>query len=235
MLKSFYLSFEDPAKNLAYDEALLKEETSDSYLRFWESSSLFIVLGHGNKVSEEVHIEKAERDGIPILRRCSGGGTVIQGPGCLNYSFILSTEDEKFNTITSTTESIMSTQAEAISELLSPIDVRGTSDLSFKNKKFSGNAQRRLNQKCLFHGTLLYNFDLSLIETYLKHPPKEPDYRKNRSHLDFVQNIPTTSDNLIKVINKKWNAERKIPPQNLDFLHSLTTKYMTKNWIYKFN
>ena len=49
----------------------------------------------------------------------------------------------------------------------------------------------------LFHGTILYDFNLKEIENFLKHPPKEPGYRKSRTHLDFVRNIPIKKDELI--------------------------------------
>ena len=56
-------------------------------------------------------------------------------------------------------------------------------------KKFSGNAQRRAKYHILHHGTILYKFDLSLISRYLNMPQEIPEYRKHRSHTDFVTNV----------------------------------------------
>ena len=39
--------------------------------------------------SEDVVIDACRADGVPILRRTSGGGTVVVGPGALNVSVIL--------------------------------------------------------------------------------------------------------------------------------------------------
>ena len=80
-----------PAENLACDEALLDlcEEAGVEILRFWESRQIFVVVGYGNRVASEVNVEECRRRGVPILRRCSGGGTVVQGPGCLNYNLTL--------------------------------------------------------------------------------------------------------------------------------------------------
>src|ERR1044071_4819214 len=78
-----------PVENLACDEALLDEcESSDvpGFVRFWESSSYFVVLGYGKHLEQEVFSEVCAQENIPILRRCSGGGTVVQGPGCFNYT-----------------------------------------------------------------------------------------------------------------------------------------------------
>ena len=81
------LTIPSPAENLACDEALLDWcESGDGVecLRFWESPEPFVVVGYANKVETEVNVAACEARKIPILRRCSGGGTVVQGPGCLN-------------------------------------------------------------------------------------------------------------------------------------------------------
>src|SRR5688572_6131078 len=91
------LTFPTPAENLACDEALLdlcEAGFADEVLRFWESPTHFVVVGYGNKVDSEVEVAACRADGIPILRRCTGGGTVLQGPGCLNYSLVLRIEGE---------------------------------------------------------------------------------------------------------------------------------------------
>ena len=82
------------------------------------------------------------------------------------------------------------------------VELKGISDLAINNIKFSGNAQRRLKKAILFHGTILYNFQLSLIEKYLKHPPIQPAYRENRPHDQFIQNIPLKKPLTIKYIRK---------------------------------
>ena len=90
-MKLFDLTLPTPAENLACDEALLNEcETrGGAALCFWESTVPFVVVGYGNEVAREVNAVACEADGVPILRRCSGGGTVLQGPGCLNYALVL--------------------------------------------------------------------------------------------------------------------------------------------------
>ena len=90
------LSFDDPAQNLALDEALLdaaEEGRSGDTLRFWESPSTFVVLGTAQVFAIEVHEAACRRDGVPVLRRCSAGGCVLQGPGSLNYSLVLCLEN----------------------------------------------------------------------------------------------------------------------------------------------
>ena len=74
------LSLESPEENLALDEALLLEAEAAAakgrelgYLRFWESSRPFVVLGVSSALKEDADVERCRKDGIPILRRASGG------------------------------------------------------------------------------------------------------------------------------------------------------------------
>ena len=75
--------------------------------------------------------------------------------------------------------------------------------------KFSGNAQRRRRHALVFHGTILYGFDLSLIDALLKFPSAQPEYRASRSHSEFVRNIsaapaPWTSCGPLRFKRPRW-------------------------------
>ncbi len=122
-MKFLDCTFETPEENLACDEALLdlcEDGLAPEILRFWEPHGYFVVAGYSNKIRTEVHWEECEKQNVPILRRPSGGGTVLQGPGCLNYSLILQMEGrEEFKSLTSTTQLIMETHAKTLSILLS--------------------------------------------------------------------------------------------------------------------
>src|SRR5947209_8847007 len=112
------LTLPTPAENLACDEALLDAAESGSggeVLRFWESPEYFVVVGYANKVATEVNVAACEARGIPILRRCSGGGTVVQGPGCLNYALVLRiTDDGPTHSISTANQFIMERNRAAI-------------------------------------------------------------------------------------------------------------------------
>src|ERR1035437_9565912 len=91
-MKLFNLNLPSPAENLAADEGLLdncEAGHGEETLLFWEPRETFVVVGYANKVGTEVNVAACEAKGIPIFRRCSGGGTVVQMPGGLNCSLIL--------------------------------------------------------------------------------------------------------------------------------------------------
>src|SRR5262249_51985287 len=79
------------AENLALEEALLlqAEQGGPEVLRLWEWRQQAVVLGAAGRLAQEVDEAACMNDGVPIVRRSSGGGAVVLGPGCLNFSLIL--------------------------------------------------------------------------------------------------------------------------------------------------
>ena len=237
-MKLVDLTLPSPADNLAADEALLDqaEAGGDEVLRFWESPEPFVVVGYANKVATEVNVSACQAAGIPVLRRCSGGGTVLQGPGCLNYALVLRiTADGPFETISAANWSIMERNRTALDTLLQrTVEVRGHTDLTVDGVKFSGNSQRRRKDFLLFHGTFLLNFDLSLISKFLPMPSKEPDYRNHRSHTDFLTNLNVSAESVKTALTAKWDANvaADLPMEAVARL--VADKYSQRNWNFKF-
>lgn len=229
--------FSTPEEHLACDEVLLDlcESGGEESLRFWEFPRHFIVLGSSNRVQEEVFVERCRTDGVPILRRHSGGGTVLQGPGCLNCSLVLRIDSNgPTGSITDTTNFIMQRHARILTNLLrEEIEMKGSSDLVIASKKISGNAQRRKLRALLFHGTLLLDFDLSLIERYLKMPSKQPAYREERNHSQFVRNIPVSAEAVRQALRVEWNASesRGVPKESIAAL--VHAKYSRDDWNFR--
>ena len=184
-------SFRDPIDNLCYDDVLLQLAESGSIscaLRFWESKTPFIVLGRSGKVAEDLHRDAVLADEVPVYRRSSGGGTVVQGPGCLNYALVIPKEKAWVDVRASYT-AISEWLLQALLSCGVQGDYEPISDLAVGGRKFSGNAQRRGRSHILQHGTILYDFDLAWITRWLAQPQAQPPYRGNRPHADFVVNV----------------------------------------------
>src|SRR2546429_10004517 len=116
------LTLPSAEENLACDEVLLDlcdEGDAGEVIRFWEPAQYFVVVGYGNKLATEVNVPFCQLNTIPVLRRCSGGGTVLQGPGCLNYSLILRIDsDPALQTVTGTNRFVMERNRAALETLL---------------------------------------------------------------------------------------------------------------------
>jgi lipoate-protein ligase A len=250
-MKLLDLTLASPAENLACDEALLNwaEAGGGELLRFWEPREHFVVVGYANKVETEVNVAACAAWRIPIFRRCSGGGTVLQGPGCLNYTLILQIAGRRsLASISGANKFIMEQNLVAIepearsqkSEVR--IAVQGHTDLALVTghssvvtaRKFSGNSQRRQKRSLLFHGTFLLNFDLPLVNELLRMPSKQPDYRTHRGHDEFLVNLNLPANRLKSALRGVWDADGEMHDFPDEEVHRLTTeKYSTVKWNFK--
>ena len=245
-MKYLDLTLSSPAENLACDEALLEkceEQGGDEVLRVWEPREYFVVLGYANHAATEANLELCLQQNIPVLRRCTGGGAVLQGPGCLNYSLILKIS-ETGGGITATNCAIMKRQQAALESALTgaqtklvpgEVTVAGITDLALAGMKFSGNAQRRKKAFLLFHGSFLLNFDLSLIDRLLPMPSQQPDYRHHRRHSEFVINLGLAPDEVKAALRSEWQTGEEANVPSLEAIQTLVRgKYSTAEWNLKF-
>ena len=239
-MKFLPLTLPTPEENLACDEALLEaveKGESDDVLRIWNALSYFVVVGYSNRVETEVNVPFCHSQGVPILRRCTGGGTVLQGPGCLNYSLILRIGDSaSLSSITRTNEYIMARNRDALTPLLGPeLRVEGHTDLTLNGLKFSGNAQKRKLKALLFHGTFLLGLDPGMVERTLRMPSKEPGYRANRSHRDFLINLEVPTHQVDSALAQAWAAQEALTPIPTEATARLVKeKYRCSEWNFKF-
>ncbi len=239
-MKYLDLTFAEPAHNLACDEALLEacenESLDGGLLRVWQPQSYFVVLGHSNRVAAEANVAACAEAKIPILRRASGGGAVVLGPGCLNYSLILDCQAHAIKNIATAFHYVLERHSHLI-ETLTGREVRigGVSDLTIGGRKFSGNAQYRKSRYVLVHGTLLINFELAMIERCLLLPPKQPEYRDNRPHLEFVANLELANEQLLNGLREIWQADGECSVAALSRVEVLARqRYERADWSNKF-
>ncbi|HEX2931506.1 MAG TPA: biotin/lipoate A/B protein ligase family protein [Candidatus Binatia bacterium] len=239
-MKYLDLSFADPAANLACDEALLElfetEKPNDGILRVWEPTTHFVVLGHSNRLRTETNQAACAENKIPILRRISGGGAVMQGPGCVNYSLILDIHAHGLRNIRDAFRYVLQRHSQFIDALSgAKTSIEGISDLVVAGRKFSGNAQYRKSRFVLVHGTFLLRFDLSLIDRHLKIPAKQPDYRLNRPHLEFLINLKLDSGRVRESLRAGWSAAEELFPVPFTRIEALVKeRYAREEWSGKF-
>jgi lipoate-protein ligase A len=111
------------------------------------------------------------------------------------------------------------------------VTIEGHTDLAVGGLKFSGNAQRRKRDWLLFHGTFLLKFDLGLIEKLLLPPPRQPEYRRGRSHTKFVTQLNVASDVVKSALRDAWatnTPQTDIPCDRI--IQLVTEKYSRDEW-----
>lgn len=196
-------------ENLALDEALLDEAESSGEvletLRFWESATPLVVVGRSSSIDREVNVSHCRELGLKVLRRTSGGAAIVTGRGCLMYSVVLSYEGRPaLRSLDQAHAFVLSTIAAALRSRVPQIARQGTSDLATGSLKCSGNSVRCKRRALLYHGTLLYDFDLALIQRCLQMPPRVPEYRRGRSHDEFVTNLPLDAATIRAALVDAW-------------------------------
>jgi lipoate-protein ligase A len=239
-MKLCELTLPTPEENLACDEALLEQceaGAGGELLRFWEPAQYFVVVGYANRVAAEVDLPFCRNNRLPVLRRCTGGGTVLQGPGCLNYSLFLRIDrDDLQRGIAATNDFILARHQAALSALLrARVERQGQTDLALAGLKFSGNAQRRKKNFLLFHGSFLLDFDIGLVQKALPMPSRQPEYRGNRSHADFLVNLKQPPHLLKAALCTAWEATAPMTELPRDAIRQLVdSKYGRDEWNFKF-
>jgi lipoate-protein ligase A len=211
-----------PAENLAFDEDLLARDNPLEYLRLWESPTPIVVVGRSSKLEVEVNERACLESNVPIVRRVSGGAAIVTGPGCLMYAVVLDLERRPELAMVDRAHAwVLGQTVQALRPLVANVSCAGTSDLVLlpeaqpslgescgdpgtTARKFSGNSIRLKRTRLLYHGTLLYDFDLTLIPRLLYAPPRQPDYRNGRAHEQFVTNLPIDGETLRRALTGHW-------------------------------
>jgi lipoate-protein ligase A len=182
----------DPQSNLDWEESVFRSLRllPRPALLFYTNSPC-LVLGRSNRPEQWANLEAAAADGLPVIRRFSGGGAVYHDLRNLNYSFILprtllgrllGTGGTDVGRYIDLFRGIV---IEALSSSGPGYAATGVSDVSLNGLKVSGNAQRIAAEVVLHHGTVLLGCPLAEFERYLPIPPNRPGV----AHSGFVTGL----------------------------------------------
>jgi len=149
-----------------------------------------IVLGFSGKPKLLVNEEERQKQGVRMLRRFTGGGTVVVDHRTVFASWLLGTD-----TVATTKpfpREIMQWSAGFYAEAFKHLGVNDftlrADDYTVGDLKIAGNAQAISAEKYIHHTSFLYDYDDKLLNV-LKIPSKQPEYRANRGHSSFLTRI----------------------------------------------
>lgn len=125
---------------------------------------------------------------------------------------------------------VLERNASALRGLSLDVVRRGTSDLAWGDKKFSGNSVRLKRDHLLYHGTLLYDFPLHLAQELLGTPPRQPEYRQARSHSEFLVNLPAQREHLLAALRSAWQADRTLVDWPKERTQQIAERYARPDW-----
>jgi len=170
-------------QQLQWEEALLRVDKRNWCL-FNHGSPPAIVMGISGQVGEVIARKCWEQCPLPLIRRFSGGGTVVVDQETLFVTLICQADALP---IPPFPRSLMQWTAEHLYRPLFhslPFQLR-ESDYTLGQRKWGGNAQSILKGRWLHHSSLLWDYRSEYMDLLLL-PPKTPVYRQQRSHLDFL-------------------------------------------------
>lgn len=148
----------------------------------------YVSLGASNKAETSAYIDSCAADGIGIFQRLSGGEAVFLSPNCAIYSHILvAYKLPKSSEFFSENLSLVQNALENLG--VRGIERKGISDLSINGRKILGCAIYRKQNFLMYQAVINVCEDPLVIQKYLKAPQREPDYRANRSHAEFVTSL----------------------------------------------
>jgi lipoate-protein ligase A len=154
----------------------------------WQPTETVVVIGNGSAPEVELHTPNIVADGVPVLRRDSGGCSVTLTPDMLCVSIAAYGKSDsntigffrRFNSIIIT----------AIGRLgIEGVRHAGMSDIAVGDRKIAGTAIYRNRDVVFYHAVVNVAADAYIFDRYLLMPPRMPEYRKGRSHQDFVTSL----------------------------------------------
>jgi len=238
-----------PAEDLALEEALhveLEAGRCENTWRVWQAAAPALILGTGQEAAREANLDATEREGVAVLRRHSGGGAVVIGPGVLNFSaFYLIHELPGSETIRGAMEAALAAvqrwlRAQGVASCLA-----GLSDLAVVCadgglKKIGGNSQARKKNSVVVHGTVLADPDWARMSRVLAFPSSVPEYRAGRDHRSFLTSLKELkqpadfsafSKGLVATLASGMNMQEMPRPDELARAATLLEeKYALKSW-----
>ncbi len=174
----------DPFFNLAAEEYAVKH-IKDEVFMLWSNDDCVVVGKHQNAVAE-ANIPFLNAQQIPLIRRISGGGTVFQGKGNINFGFIrnVSEGEDKVNF-----KRHLQPLISFLKHLGVEASIEGKSSLTINGLKISGNAAHLHRNRSLHHGTLLYDADLQRVNEAIRSRPERYHSKAVASNRVHITNL----------------------------------------------
>jgi lipoate-protein ligase A len=226
--------------NIAAEEYLLKTVKQDVFLIYINDPA--IIVGKHQNTMAEINKPFVEANGIKVVRRLSGGGAVYHDEGNLNFSFHMKADaNDDFVDFSKFTKPVV--------DLLNLMGVRaqfkGRNDLVIDDKKFSGNAKMKYQEKILQHGTILFDSEMRVLSDALKVNPlkfRDKAVKSVRSrvtnivdYLPEAMNIDIFSEKLINYVIELYPkaGSYEFSDEDIAGIQKLADeKYATWEWNY---
>lgn len=187
----------DPATHMALDEIITQRVASGESpptLRFWTWDRPTVVIGRFQAVRDEVFMDMAERHGVQVVRRSTGGGAMFCEPGdVITYSLSLPDDYVESASIVDSYRELEEWTLEALDGIGVDASHRPINDIVHGDRKIGGSAQAR-RDAVLHHTMLAYDLDIAKMLKVLKIGEEKISDKAIRSAEKAVAPIRTLAD-----------------------------------------
>jgi len=185
-------------KQLELEEALLRADDRNFMIVNYGASSS-IVMGLSGEAASLLDMERIRRDSMPVIRRFSGGGTVVIDENTLFISMIFSKDSGPRSTFP---EPIMQWCHRLFQNAWKlPGFALIDNDYAINHRKCGGNALYIRKDRWLHHTSFLWDYCNQNMD-YLLIPPKQPAYRKERPHTEFLCRLKDYAPSMPQLIEQ---------------------------------
>lgn len=161
-------------QQMALDAVVIRHRSQGrtvNTLRFMEFQPHTVLIGYHQDVDQEVHRAVAERRGIDISRRITGGGAIYMDARQLGWEFCLGRDTAAFGV---EPDSIYQKLSQIVIDALGhwgiPARFRPVNDVEVNGRKISGTGGVQFGDALIYQGTLLVDFDVPTMLETLKLP-----------------------------------------------------------------
>lgn len=232
----------NPYFNVACEEYVLKNISQDCFF-IWQNSPSLIVGKHQNS-NAEINKKFVAENNIPVIRRISGGGTVFQDLGNINFSFITTVKNEQIINFNYFTQPIIL----LLEELGITAILNSRNNIFIGDNKITGTAAHIFKNRVIHHGTLLFSTSVLDLENAIDNDLNTYKDKAIKSVRNNVTNIydhlnPKISIHVFKEllknkISKEFNVETKYELtdyDNSEIRNLVKIKYQTWEWNYGYS
>ena len=173
----------EAAFNLALEEVMTRCYPRD-FLMLWRNANA-IIVGRNQNTAAEINGEKVKEFQTAVIRRSTGGGAVYHDVGNLNYSIAVSGRHVTHESFADHARPVL----EALRLLGVPAEFSGRNDILVEGAKISGSARAVLGERTLFHGTLLFDCNMDILQEVLQPDPEKIRSKGIKSVRSRVMNL----------------------------------------------
>lgn len=235
-----------PVMHMALDEVLTYEVGAGRRpptLRIWEWSSNAVILGRFQSVKNEVDPAGAEKHGMTVVRRITGGGAMFVEPhNAVTYSLYAPEALVKGMSFVDSYAFLDDWVIEGLRSLGVEAEYKPINDISSSQGKIGGAAQTRRGGAVLHHVTMAYDMDpAKMLEVLRIGREKLSDKgsvsaNKRVTPLRQQTELPrqTVIDRLVATFDRRYGlAPSALSDKERDAAAALAReKFSTDDWLY---